>query len=208
MHAERSVAGSGSSRYVLLMLAWLAIAIGVAGAGLVTPERRLAIPAVLLTAVATLIVSYRRSAGFGQLARTLDLRWILALHVLRAPIGAAFLLLMHQGRLTPEFAVPAGWGDIVAGLGALALLPLVGAAIPRSSMRRRLLAVWNVIALADIVFVVMTAQRIAVLRGDFDALSGLVGFPGLLLPLFLVPLVVATHVLIIARLRLESRDRR
>jgi len=130
-----------------------------------------------------------------------DLRVVLGLHAVRAAAGAAFLALMYAGRLTPEFATIAGWGDIAAGVGALALMPLFRATMPLAGFRRQALTAWNAFALADILFVVFTAQRILLVRGDVEGMRGLLDFPGPVLPLFLVPLVLATHVLVFARLK-------
>jgi hypothetical protein len=191
-------------RYAWSFAIWLGLALLLSALGVLTPERRFAIPLIIAGAFGALLVAYRRDAGFRGLADHVDLRVVLALHAVRALAGAAFLVLMRAGRLAPEFAVVAGVGDIAAGAGALALMPLLGAETPVTGFRRRALAAWNTFALADILLVVFTAQRILLVRGDVEAMRGLLDFPGPVLPLFLVPLVLATHVLVFARLKARA----
>ena len=191
-------------RYAWSFATWLGLALLFSALGVLTPERRFAIPVVIAGAFGALVLAYRRDAEFRSLADQVDLRIVLALHAIRAAAGAAFLALMHQGRLAPEFALVAGWGDIAAGAGALALMPLLGAGLPLAGFRRRALAAWNTFALADILLVVFTAQRILLVRGDVEAMRGLLDFPGPVLPLFLVPLVLATHVLVFVRLKRQA----
>jgi hypothetical protein len=202
MSLTSSVARSHSSvRYAWSFAIWFALALLFSALGVLTPERRFAIPVIIAGAFGALVFAYRRDPGFRSLAEHVDLRIVLALHAVRAAAGAAFLALMHAGRLTPEFALVAGWGDIAAGSGALALMP--GAGTLLTGFRRRALAAWNTFALADILLVVFTAQRILLVRGDVEAMRGLLDFPGPVLPLFLVPLVLATHVLVFVRLKRE-----
>jgi hypothetical protein len=68
-----------------------------------------------------------------------------------------------------------------------------------------MLLAWNWIGLLDIVSVVLSAQRIFLLRGEPEKLQGLIDFPGPLLPLFIVPLVLATHLLVFAIRRGRTR---
>ncbi len=130
--------------------------------------------------------------------RALPSRWLVGLHVVRLPIGLAFLALGARGELHPLFATRAGWGDVVAGglsLGALAL-------IARGEARHRgALLVWNAIGFADIVMVVATAQRILLGTDAPEKMMRLAGFPGALLPTFLVPLVLFSHGMLFARWR-------
>jgi hypothetical protein len=64
--------------------------------------------------------------------------------------------------------------------------------------RRRAYLVWNLLRLADILFVVATAARLGL--ADPDSMRTLLRLPLSLLPTFLVPLVIASHVLIARRL--------
>ena len=99
---------------------------------------------------------------------------------------------------TSTFASVAGFGDLATGLLAL----VTGLAASRS---RPALALRCTIGLIDIVVVVLTAQRILLFSDHPQTMSLLLGFPGVLLPTFLVPLIMATHLLVFARLRRAVR---
>lgn len=175
---------------------WAALAAALSLAGVFTLERRLLVPLCLVSAVSTLVVCHRTSPRFRAWASALDLRAILALHVLRAPIGAGFLVLEAQGKLSGAFAQVAGFGDIAVGLGALALLATFG-------RRDRLLPawpllLWNAFGLIDIVIVVLQAQRL-LLFVDPQGIMALAAFPGSMLPTFVVPLVITSHLLVFRR---------
>lgn len=191
---------SGSGRYVFVLATWLGLATLAAASGVLNRDRVLLVPLAIVSGVLGLTLAYHLDPGFRAFAHRIDARWILGFHALRAPIGLVFLLLIARGLLTPEFSA-AGYGDIAAGVGALALLPFA-ATTPR---RRWAWHVWNVAALLDILLVFVTAQRILLWRGDFAALEVLTHFPGPLLTLFVVPVVMATHLMVFARLRAASR---
>ncbi|HZS34759.1 MAG TPA: hypothetical protein VFC42_15455, partial [Methylomirabilota bacterium] len=104
------------------------------------------------------------------------------------------------GELPWAFAVPGGWGDVAVALVALALVALVDPARPGGC---RLYAARNLLGLADILGVVATAARLAItVPGSMRALME---GPLALLPTFLVPLIVTTHVVLLARLRASRR---
>jgi hypothetical protein len=93
------------------------------------------------------------------------------------------------------FAVPGGWGDItVASLASL----LLATGPPRDGWRRSAYAAWNVLGLVDILFVVATAGRLVM--SDPASMAALQRLPLSLLPTFLVPLIIASHVVLWTRL--------
>jgi hypothetical protein len=175
---------------------WAALAAFLSLAGVFTLERRLLVPLSLVTAVSTLLVCHRTLPRFRTWTSGLDLRAILGLHALRAPIGVGFLVLEAQGKLTGAFAQVAGFGDIAVGLLALALLATFG----KSDRLRpgRALLLWNAFGLIDILVVVAQAQRL-LLFVDPEGIMALAAFPGSMLPTFVVPLVITTHLLVFRR---------
>ncbi len=179
-----------------VLAAWGALAAVATLSGVVTVERRFAIPAVLLSSVGAMVLAYRRAGAFRDWARALSLPSLLAFQALRAPIGVAFFVMSAHGLAPAGFAAMAGWGDLAVGVLALGLL----ARGDRIARHPRALFAWNVLGLADIAMVVVSAQ-VRFVIADPESLRGLLGTPFPLLPLFYVPLVIASHFLLFARVR-------
>lgn len=151
------------------------------------------VPGMIFTLTALLLLAYFRLAGIRAWVDALPLRALVLLHVTRF-VGIVFLVLYHRGQLPYAFAVPGGIGDIVIATFALpvALAPL------EDSARLRATNIWNVAGLADILFVVITAIRLNL--ADPAEMQALTHLPLSLLPTFLVPLLIATHVIIFTRI--------
>ncbi len=162
--------------------------------------QRLPMPAVqgvLFGLTAILLLLYFKLGALRTWINGLDLRSLVLLHATRF-VGFYFLVLYHRGELPYEFAVPGGWGDNIT-----AALALVVVFVPMSdALRRRAFTIWNVIGFVDIMMVVVTAGRIG-LAAPWRMLAITV-LPLSLLPTFLVPLIIATHVIIYLRLRRET----
>ena len=183
----------------LALTLWFAAAATLAAAGAAPRVGPPLAPLGILGGIGLGLLAHRALPAARDWARSIDLRWLVYYQGLRAPIGAGFLWLHAQGRLPVEFATVAGWGDIAAGLGALAAAACLPA---NSSGRRRFVLVWNAAALFDILLVVGTAQRMILLLGRRDMFQAFVDTPALvLLPLFVVPTVILAHLLVFARLR-------
>lgn len=129
----------------------------------------------------------------------LDVRALVLPHVTRF-VGFYFLLLYQRGELPYAFAVPGGWGDIIVASLAVAVvfLPL------REELRHHVCFIWNTLGLVDVLFVVVTAARIGFSHPW--QLGALQVLPLSVLPTFLVPLIIATHVLIYVRLMRKSPE--
>ena len=186
-------APSRSRLFPLIGFVWFLAALVVGASGLLLrvapPRPQLLI--VLLTAL--LIVAGAFVPSFRAWLASVDLRSVIAIHLTRF-IGIYFLVLYSRGLLPFDFAVLGGWGDIV--IAATALLWLVLVREPAD--HRRWLLLWNLCGLIDIVFVVITAARMA--QADPASMGPLRTLPLSLLPTFLVPLIIASHVLIFWRL--------
>jgi len=172
--------------------AWLcfALAVGVAGS-----FRNASAPMVALTvwglAALVLLAGWKISFIRNWVA-IVDLRAVIALHLIRF-VGIYFLILGARGRLPLGFARPAGVGDIVIASAAVVLL-----AAPQLRSWQKLLRIWNFIGFIDIVFVAFSALRFGL--QDWQSMAALRTLPLILLPTFLVPLIIASHVLIFVRL--------
>jgi hypothetical protein len=128
---------------------------------------------------------------------TVPFRTLIWLHVTRF-VGIYFLVLAAHGRLPAGFAKPAGIGDIIIALGAVFLL-----AAPNIRSWQTVLRIWNFFGFIDIVLVAFNALRFG--SQDWQSMAALRSLPLSLLPTFLVPLIIATHVLIFVRLVAPSK---
>ena len=151
------------------------------------------LPAVVLGLSALLLLAYFRLATVRAWVDDLDLRALILLHVTRF-VGLYFIVLSRRGLLPYDFAVPGGIGDIIVATLALIVVfaPLADAS------RARAIRIWNVIGLIDIALVVLTAARLNL--ANPLQMSAMTSLPLSLLPTFLVPLLIATHLIIYARL--------
>lgn len=125
----------------------------------------------------------------------LDLRWLVLYHVVRF-VGIAFLVLHASGKIPGAFAVTAGWGDIAVAVTALAVVFWVLPIASRADWWAVLL--WNLFGLLDIVYVLRTGIGLGL--ADPGQMAWITAFPMSLVPTFIVPLVLVTHVLIFVRL--------
>jgi hypothetical protein len=137
-------------------------------------------------ALAALLVFVR---PFGRWALRVDLRWLVAIHLVRF-VGFYFLYLYSHGELPFRFAVWGGWGDISVSLLAIAVVVF-------AYRNKFAVAAWNVLGLADILAVAITASRSELaVPGSMHQLDRL---PLVLLPTFIVPVIIVTHVLMLLR---------
>jgi len=177
---------------------WFVIA-ALAGASGALLAARPPIPQVLIAVLAAaLLVLFWTPTAFREWARAVDLRALVAIHLTRF-VGFYFLWLYGRGELPYAFAVPGGIGDIAVAIGAAAICAL---ARPAAGVGLGWILAWNIFGLVDIAMVVATATRLGL--ADPASIRALLHLPLSLLPTFLVPIIVATHVIIFARLR-EAR---
>jgi hypothetical protein len=177
----------------LLVAAWYAFAVVLTLSGILG-RAPLVGPVMLVGSCATWIVLYRRR---GQARRWLDsipLRPLLALHIIRLPIGAVFLVEASQGRLAPLFAARAGWGDIAVGAAAIVVAGFLW-------RRRGAVRAFTILGLADILFALATGMYLMFGVQDPLMLDAIARLPYPLLPFAVVPTVILTHLLVLARTR-------
>ncbi len=178
--------------YPIVLVVWFFAAFALGDSGRLA---LLAPPAPQLIAAGLTLLLLLNGAvlpGFRHWLGALGLRRLVAVHVTRF-VGVYFFVLYARGQLPYDFAVKGGCGDVLVAIGAVVLL-----LAPRSMARRGLVLAWNVLGMADIVFVVVTAARLGL--ADPSSMRLLLVLPLSLLPTFLVPLVAATHVWIFVKL--------
>jgi hypothetical protein len=180
---------------VLGAVLWLAIAALISATGL---PQKLTPPApqiVVLLLTIALIALGRLYQPLHSWIVTVDLRALVGFHLLRAIAGAGFLWAASHGTLSSGFANMAGYGDIGVAILALILVVFVS---PGLSVAPLLYVIWNTLGIIDIMLVVVTATRIGM--SDPAAMAQLLRPPFAVIPLFLVPIVIVTHVWIFERL--------
>ena len=176
---------------------WLIAALFVGNSALLQRLPLPAIQGILVGLTALCLVLYFKVQILRTWIDRLDLRALVLLHTTRL-VGFYFLILYRRGELPYAFAVPGGWGDIIVATLAL----LVGLLPMANATRHRAITIWNVIGFVDIVMVVMTAGRLGLQNSQ--QMRALTYLPLSLLPTFLVPLIVASHLIIFLRLRRET----
>ena len=181
--------------------AWLIAVTTLAGAGVFIRLGPAAIGVAVLGPIALVLLN----AGPGSTLRTLALgvpvSLLVALNATRV-LGAFFLFLHADGRLPATFARSAGWGDIAVGLLAL---PVAWLASRRGPSWKAVTFAWNAFALLDLVAAVTlgigstpgSAVRFIV---EDTAPGTMAMLPWFLIPGYLVPLYLLTHVAVFARL--------
>jgi hypothetical protein len=151
-----------------------------------------ALPAVTVGLAVLPALAYFRFSAIRTWVDGLDLRMLVLLHLTRF-VGVYLLVLHQQGELPRAFAVPSGFGAIVVAVMALpvALAPLA------DPVRQRAIVIWNVFGGIELLLMLISLTRIGF--SDPADLRNLTRLPLSLLPTFLFPLLLATHVILYAR---------
>jgi hypothetical protein len=194
---------AASRAAVLLSLgAWFVLILAIGATGALSPVGGGA-PALGLTVVlpiATLVWAYRALPSVRHAMAATPLPALIGLHAIRV-LGFAFIILYAEGRLPAPFAPSAGWGDVFMGATAL---PLAWAVTRFGARVRPLVVLWNALGVADLVVALTLGPLSApgplqVFVGPPDS-SPMTTLPWLIIPGFLVPILLFTHIVIFNRL--------
>lgn len=188
-------------RLLVVVGLWFAALLVAGGAGLFAKGLAPAVGAAVAIPLIVILTAVRRSALLRAGLRAIPLERLIGVHVVRF-VGLAFLVLFGMGRLGAPFAPAAGWGDLIAA----ALAPIVAWGASRHALAwRPAILAWNVFGLLDLVMAL--GLGIASAPGSplplFPAEPGttLMGtLPWVLIPTFLVPVLLLTHVAVFRRL--------
>lgn len=149
-----------------------------------------------------------------SLASTATLAWLLKDRLLGAgvpqqlliavqlfrPIGMIFVWENSRGTLPASFALPAGWGDLIAGLVAAAVL----IRYPQGEVPAQAVVLVAVVGLLDFTsafFFGFTSSATPVQLFAFDNPNRVLEWPLGFIPALLVPYAVMAHLLSLAQLR-------
>ena len=145
-------------------------------------------PKAILSIAGALAIALYSVRPFREWALRIDLRWLISFHLIRF-VGIYFLYLYRMHELPYGFAVWGGVGDIVVAMLAVVILCF--------ARYKPAVIVWNILGLADILAVAATAARSEMaIPGSMHQLDK---FPLILLPVFVVPMIIVTHGLVLVR---------
>ena len=185
-----------------LLAVWFIAAFAVGYTRLLERVSVYATPATIWSLVALQIVIFFASRKLRDWLWEVDIRALIALHVSRF-VGIAFLVMANRGLLPEEWAKPAGEGDIA--VAATAVLVIIALSFERVRFPRSVM-LWNIFGFADIMMVVISAIRL--IQVNPGGLKPLQSLPMALLPTFLVPLIISTHLFLFARIWREMKIER
>jgi len=196
------------SKVVLLVcVAWLLLQTVVSVSGfyantLATPPR---FPLLVLPPV--LLIIYLLASRSGRVfIASLDLRMLTQLHAIRALVEVVLLRLYVDTFIPRSMTFEGSNFDILSGVSA----PIVAYfAFHKTPVRRALLIVWNLVCLALVLNVAITGvlsvpspfQKLAFDQPNIAVLY----FPYALLPAFVVPVVIFSHLAVLVRLLSRKR---
>jgi hypothetical protein len=183
----------------------LAQYLGSANAYFATSEN--AVPIVLfglLIPLMTAAISFRLSGSIARLASAIPLPLIVAAQVFRVA-GGIFLVLLADGRLPWQFALPAGIGDVTTGCFAV----VVAASLAQKAAgARRAAYAWSLFGIGDLIVAIAMGAMTSPGRAHLLALAApnllISSYPLVMIPTFAVPLALMLHGLVLWRLRREA----
>jgi hypothetical protein len=149
-------------------------------------------PTIAVGLTILLLLLLRVSRHVRDAARSVGPGPMVAFHITRIAAGAYFLILYSRGVLPGAFAIAAGLGDIAVGVAAIVVLAVCLPA--RTRGRRTALFVWNSAGLIDILGVLANGARLFASNPSIG--EPFTTLPLALLPTFVVPLVIVSHVLL------------
>jgi hypothetical protein len=206
-----SIPSSRATRigFGVVFTAWFFIAVILGLTGILASDR-LGTPGLgAAVALPVLAIAFLtpRSAALRNAAFGIPLPILIGVNALRV-LGVFFVMLYAEGRLPAPFAPSAGWGDIFVGVTAL---PVALLAARETGGWRPLAFIWNVIGFADLVNAISlgvmsaTGSPLRIFTGGPDT-NLMTALPMFLIPGFLVPLLMLTHLAVFARLWRAAPD--
>jgi hypothetical protein len=211
---ESGKSGSAIRRSMLLLgvllFGWLALAVFLACLGTFRSAIVQPFPFIGLAILGPIVLGslfMRKSETVQEIIEAVPQSRLVGFQAYRV-VGVVFLILHAGGLLPAVFALPAGYGDLLVGLSAIALAhPL---AYRSRTNPDRLIALWNWCGIFDLVIAVGTGFLTAPTRFQIfshQAPNLLIGtFPLVMIPIYLVPISILLHLASLAKLRKGKRS--
>jgi hypothetical protein len=185
------------------LVAWLAVAQYLGSANTYFATTETAVPTVLfglLIPLAAAAMGLSLSGRVRSLVSAIPLPWLVAAQIYRVG-GGIFLVLMADGRLPWQFALPAGIGDVTTGVVAVVVATLLAR---KADGARGAVIAWCLFGIADLVVAIAMGAMTSPGRPHlfaFDAPNLLISsYPLVMVPTFAVPLALMLHGLVLWRL--------
>jgi hypothetical protein len=208
--AAGRVAGAPYALAAAGVVAWGAVVLVLAHEGAFATTSDTTVPVIAFGIAIPVIVGVAllRNDAVRRAIDRIPLHWLVGVQFYRV-FGAVFLIAYARDEMPGEFALPAGIGDVLVGVAAVAVAYLV-ATHGAQRMRTTVLA-WCALGIADLVVAVGTGflsspsilQQLAL----DDPNSAITRYPYVLIPTFLVPVSIVLHVYVIQRLRAAATAR-
>lgn len=191
-------------RLLLVLAAWFALVVLLGAANVFDNRLGYGTPALGIAVVLPIVLAWyaaARSATARSILSDIPLPALVGANAVRI-LGVFFVLLHAGGRLPAPFAPAAGWGDIAVGATAL---PLAWAVAGRSPGWRWAALAWNALGTIDLCTAIglgiASAEGSPVRLFFAEPSSALMAdLPWLLIPAYLVPLLMITHLALFYRL--------
>ncbi|MFL5043867.1 MAG: hypothetical protein ACJ8FP_19260 [Xanthobacteraceae bacterium] len=180
---------------------WIGLAAAAAGAGWLTISRP--VPVVGLFVAVPLLAAALATAwpAARKAMLSIPMPVMVALNIVRV-FAVLFLMLAAEGRLTGPFPYSAAWGDIITGVGAVAVLWLLNDGSARYTTA---IAAWNLFGTADLVlaiaFGVTSAEGSPLQLFPGPGSEAMQHVPWSFVPTVLVPIWLILHAIIAVQLR-------
>jgi hypothetical protein len=190
------------------LVVWLALTSWLSATGIYSTQLFSRVPVIGIAISVPIMLGvliYRRSSIARALLRAIPQSHLIGIQAYRA-FGFVFLILWGQGLIPGLFAVPAGIGDIMTGIGALFLAIGFGSF---HAGNRLAIRSWNTFGIADLVLAVFlgtVTSPTPLQLAAFDMPNTLISaYPLALIPTFAVPIAILLHLASLAKLRQVKR---
>lgn len=195
-------------RVLLISMVWMALIGGLAFLDFfknttTTPPRFL----LVMIGNLVFIIYFYKKLKTNSLRTGLNLNYVLIIHALRIPVEL-ILYELYIKKLIPKIMTFNGLNfDILIGSSALILFVLIK--VFKQNIPLKILLIWNwigIVFLLNIVIIAILSAPLPIQQLAFEQPNiGVLHYPFILLPSFIVPVVFLTHLISIHQLNLKLK---